>query len=262
MGRDDRLAGEEDCGDLILVADGDAACRSLIVALLRRVGHKTREAATGQEVLNLVESSRPALVLIDVELPGISGYETCRELRDRFGEEIPVVFVSETRVEAIDRIAGLLIGADDYIVKPFEPDELLGRVRLLLRRHNGNPARPEKGDAVSIDTLTARERQVLTLLSQGRSQREIAQEFFISPKTVATHIQRVLMKLNVHSRAQAVAFAHLHGLPARLAPKAPQGRTRTQGRRLTINGLYVAAHVLDIFVWAKSGPHCRRRASR
>jgi len=140
----------------------------------------------------------------------MSGYETCHELRSRYGDTLPLVFLSGTRVEALDRVAGLLIGADDYIVKPFDPGELLARARLLLRR-NGNGLKQRNGHTPGLESLTAREREVLDLLAQGRSQDEIAQELFITPKTVATHIQRVLAKLDVHSRAQAVAVALRQG---------------------------------------------------
>ena len=109
-------------------------------------------------------------------------------------------------MEPIDRVAGLLIGADDYIVKPFDPGEFLARVRSLLRRNNSNDDRPFS-DRPGLDALTDRERQVLDLLAEGRSQDEIASALFITPKTVATHIQRVLGKLGVHSRAQAVSYA-------------------------------------------------------
>jgi DNA-binding NarL/FixJ family response regulator len=177
--------------------------------LFGRVGLTTREATTGFDALELAEHNRPSLVLLDVELPGMSGYETCHELRSLYGETLPLVLLSGTRVDALDRIAGLLIGADDYIVKPFDPGELLARARLLLRR-NGNDLERRHGLPPSLGALTPREREVLDLLALGRSQDEIAQELFITPKTVATHLQRILSKLGVHSRAQAVAFALRH----------------------------------------------------
>lgn len=219
------LGRETGCGVPVLVADGDSQSRALIAALLERIGSTPYEAATGPEALALAGSVRPALVLLDVELPGISGYEVCHELRDRFGDTLSLVFVSG-RAEPLDRVAGLLIGADDYIVKPFDPDELLVRVRALLRRHDGHNNRDEEpredGDS-PLATLTLREREVLALLAQGRNQGELALELVISSKTVATHIQRVLTKLGVHSRAQAVAVAYREGLvegdvkPRRLA---------------------------------------------
>jgi DNA-binding NarL/FixJ family response regulator len=188
--------------DWILVVDDDAACRTLLSSLLGRVGFGTREAATGSEALAAVASERPAAVILDVELPGISGYEVCRELRDRFGQELPIVFVSGTRVESFDRAAGIMLGADDYVVKPFDPDELLARVRRLAS-HAGRRESARGGH-----DLTRREREVLGLLASGNAQEEIANRLFITSNTVATHIQRILGKLGVHSRAQAVALAH------------------------------------------------------
>jgi len=194
----------------VLVVEDDDACRSLIVALLDRIGCAVEEASSGDEALAAAKATRPALVVLDVAIPGVTGYEVCQELRDAFGHSLPIVFVSGTRVETQDRVAGLLIGADDYIVKPFDPDELLARVRRLLLRSsrsvNGTDRRRASSDGLAA--LTPREREVLGLLSRGSDQQEIAATLFISPKTVATHIQHLLAKLNVHSRAQAVAFAH------------------------------------------------------
>jgi len=160
-------------------------------------------------------------VLLDVCLPGVSGYEICRELRDRFGDSLGIIFVSGERVDSIDRVSGLLIGADDYVVKPFDPDELLARVRTVLRRvarpsANGNGNRNGKtpARAVADAELTPRELEVLQLLSEGLTQPQIASRLVISPRTVGTHIQNLLGKLDVHSRAQAVALAHRVGLVA------------------------------------------------
>jgi len=190
----------------ILVVDDDTTLRELMRTVLERAGFAVSEASSGDEALAL--ELAPDAALLDVRLPGISGYEVCRELRIRFGNELPIVFMSGTRTESLDRVAGLLIGADDYLVKPFEPDELLARLRSLLRR------RAEKvGIAPSVDmNLTDREHEVLGLLAEGHTQREIARQLVISDKTVATHIQRILAKLGVHTRAQAVAVAYQTGL--------------------------------------------------
>jgi DNA-binding NarL/FixJ family response regulator len=196
----------------VLVVDCDGDSRALIAALLERIGCTPHEVGTGEDALRLAESVRPELVVLEVALPGLSGYEVCRELRDRFGEDLSLVFVSGTRVEQLDRIAGLLIGANDYIVKPFDPEELLARMRALLRRANHDRDSRKSGNGESdFAALTHREREVLALLAQGHSQGEIAGQLFISSNTVATHLQRVLSKLGVHSRAQAVALAHQHG---------------------------------------------------
>jgi DNA-binding NarL/FixJ family response regulator len=164
---------------------------------------------------NLLESAdrlRPRLVLTEVNLPEVSSYEVCHELHDRYGDEISLIFLSADRTEPYDRVAGLLLGAVDYIVKPFDPDELLARVRSALRRLGTPRPRDRGAPSAPWNTLTARELEVLNLLSRGLNQVEIASKLVISPKTVGTHIQRVLTKLGVHSRAQAVALAHEQGL--------------------------------------------------
>src|SRR5207248_4867867 len=155
-------------------------------------------AECGEEALAFAELERPDAALLDVNLPGICGYEICAALRRRYRDELAIVFVSGERVESFDRVAGLLVGADDYIVKPFAPDELLARLRAALRR-----LEPNAGVA---PLLTPREREVLTLLAEGLEQNEIAERLVISPKTVGSHIERILGKLGVRSRAQAVAF--------------------------------------------------------
>jgi DNA-binding NarL/FixJ family response regulator len=178
----------------------------MLSELLAVVGHPVVQAATGADALALARLNGPALVLLDVNLPDISGYEVCRELRDTFGDQLPILFLSGARTESYDRAGGLLLGGDDYLVKPFAHDELLARVRRLLARSMVNNDQSRRYD------LTPRELEVLMHLAAGRDQAWIAQELVISEKTIATHIQRVLSKLGVHSRAEAVAFAHRHAI--------------------------------------------------
>jgi DNA-binding NarL/FixJ family response regulator len=156
------------------------------------------------------------LAIVEVELPGSSsGLELLRELHVRFGDDLPVILVSAERATPLDRVAGLLLGADDYLVKPFDSGELRARMRRSLRRRrstngNGNGSLPpERGPQPS---LSPRELEILTLLTEGRTQTQIAAALVISPKTVATHIQHLLAKLGVNSRAQAVAAAYRRGL--------------------------------------------------
>ena len=202
------MGGFPGCGAPALIADGDAACRARVAGLVECLGFVPYEAATGIEAMQLADRLSPSLVVLEVTLEEITGYEVCRALRERYSDDVRIMFVAGARVEALDRVAGLLIGADDYVVKPFDSDELNARLRSLTRRHNGRPAAAPNG-RTNLDVLTPREREVIALLARGRGQNEIAQELFISVKTVATHIQRVLGKLNVHSRAQAVAAYHL-----------------------------------------------------
>ncbi len=195
-----------DCGASILVIDPEDDHRRAVTQLLQRVGFSTREEATAAGGMLVARDERPALVLLEVDLGDANGYELCRQLRDVYGEELPIIFLAGRRTETADRIAGLLIGADDYIVKPFSPDELVARIRRAMSRSSSMFAR--RLQPQSTYGLTSREREVLRLLALGLSQTAIARELFISPQTVATHIQRVLTKLGVHSRAEAVAFAH------------------------------------------------------
>jgi DNA-binding NarL/FixJ family response regulator len=204
-------------GEGVLVVDNDRLFRAFVREQLERAGFEVVEAEDGEAALEAAARRRPELVLLDVCLPGASGYEICRELRDRFGDSLGIIFVSGERIDSIDRVSGLLIGADDYVVKPFDPDELLARVRTVLRRvgrphSNGNGKTP--GRAVADAELTPRELEVLQLLAEGLTQPQIAGRLVISPRTVGTHIQNLLGKLDVHSRAQAVALAHRLGLVA------------------------------------------------
>ena len=192
----------------VFLVDDDEQYLELVRTVLERAGYRTTIACSGEEALALARSERPALVVLDVKLPGMAGYEVCRELKDVYGEAFPVIFVSGVRTEPFDRAAGLLVGADDYLVKPFEVDEFMARIRKHLA--------PEPLAAPQAETLTAaltpREREVLGLLADGLGQGEIADRLVITSKTVSTHIQHVLEKLGVHSRAQAVAVAHRYGL--------------------------------------------------
>ena len=122
----------------------------------------------------------------------------------------PVILVSARQTDAFDRTAGLMLGADDYVSKPLDPGELLARVKRSLRRaaqrqRTGTGTATATGDEDS--GLSPREREILGLLAEGRTQGQIAGDLVISSKTVATHIQHILSKLGVHTRAQAVALA-------------------------------------------------------
>jgi RNA polymerase sigma factor (sigma-70 family) len=191
----------------VLVVDDDPDFRALVRTLCERAGLRVEEAADVSGALLAAEEAPPNVVLLDVRLPGASGYEVYRELHDR-DPGLPIIFVSGDRVDAYDRTVGLLLGADDYIVKPFDPDEFIARVRRSIRRQKER--RPDHDDALA--ELTPREREVLALLASGRSSKEIARRLVISPRTVSTHVQHILAKLDVNNRARAIALAHRAGL--------------------------------------------------
>ena len=193
----------------ILVVDDDPSFCSLVAEVLKRAGYTPCIATTGEDALDCVRKSLPRLVILDVNLPGTSGYTVCNELRNTVGHHLPIIFVSGDRTESFDRVAGLLIGADDYLTKPFDPDELVARLERMLAR--ADYRRPKRRDADAFG-MTPRELEVLGLLVDGLSQPEIAERLYLSPKTVGTHIQRILGKMGVGSRTQAVALAAREGL--------------------------------------------------
>lgn len=198
----------------ILVVDPDDDVREQIRTALDHLGYVLVEASTGEEALEAASASPPQLVVLDVCLPGISGYEVCRALRDEFGERLPIIFVSGERTESFDRAAGFLIGGDDYLVKPLDLDEFVAHVR----RHLERPTRAFEGVGIK---LTKREVEVLQLITDGLSQAEIARRLFVSPKTVGAHTERLFKKLGAHTRAQAVSLAYQHGLLERATERAP-----------------------------------------
>jgi two-component system nitrate/nitrite response regulator NarL len=188
---------------VVLVVDDDQRFREMVRAVLERAGFAVAAAADADAALAAVGEARPHLGLLEVELSGASGFELYQELRDRLGEGLPIIFVSGEQTDPHDRVAGLLLGADDYLVKPIDPDELIARVRRSLRPRSD----PAMGRAkLDLPTLTAREQEILALLAEGKSSAEIARELVISVRTVGTHVQHILGKLGVHTRAQAVAL--------------------------------------------------------
>jgi DNA-binding NarL/FixJ family response regulator len=198
---------EDQPPQLILIGDSDPAFRAFAGEALQRAGFSVIEADTGAAVLRRAESDSPVLALLDVQLPEVSGYEVLRELSDRYGDALPTILVSEERGETVDQVGGLLMGADDYLAKPCDADELVARIRRSVRR-----GRSAGINGAGARGLTPRESEILSLLAQGLAQGAIATRLVISPSTVATHIQHILVKLDVHSRAQAVALAHREGL--------------------------------------------------
>lgn len=188
----------------VLIVAKDSNFRAEVARGLSRAGESVIEAADGAEAM-AAAVARPAAVVIDVDLPDAHGFEVCRELRDLHGDDLPVIIVSDGSMTSHDCVAALLIGADDYLAKPVDSDELLARLRRLLARSRPSSGAPQAG-------LTAREAEVLRLLARGQVAVAIAEKLFISEKTVATHLQHVMVKLGVHSRAQAVAEAYRLGL--------------------------------------------------
>src|SRR5512135_2101923 len=190
----------------VILALWNPADSEALRGFLTATGYDVREAEDARAALELA-STEPAAVLLDLDWAQASALLTCKLLRERLGEALPIVFMSSDKHDVTDRVAGLLLGADEYLVKPLDPNELVARIRRLAVRSTSDGSDASNPGPVDFDGLglTAREREVITLLIQGLTQKEIARTLVISSNTVGTHIQRILLKLGVHTRAQAVA---------------------------------------------------------
>jgi DNA-binding response OmpR family regulator len=129
------VAGET---QTILVVEDEQAIASFVAAYLRKDGFTVRMTASGREALSLVSSEAPSLVILDLMLPDLDGMEVCRRIRAT--STLPVLMLT-ARDDDLDKIAGLEVGADDYLTKPFNPRELVARVRAILRRSAGKKQR-------------------------------------------------------------------------------------------------------------------------
>jgi DNA-binding response OmpR family regulator len=195
---------------LVVIGDTDADLRKHAADALRRAGFEAVEVDTGVAALDASRAAGVELVILEIEFPDMSGYEVCRKLRTEYGDRLPIFFVSATRTEPIDRVAGLLIGGDDFIAKPFDVNELVARAQRVIKRTLAAPARVEPAN--DAPRLTRRELEVLHLLARGHRQKEVSSLLSISSKTVGTHIQNLIRKFGVHSRAELVAQAYLNGV--------------------------------------------------
>ncbi|WP_367875145.1 response regulator transcription factor [Luteolibacter sp. Populi] len=167
---------------IVLVAEDDPVTREALAELLQGEGHRVLAAKDGREALEMWAAHRPGLVLLDIMMPGASGYEVCRSIR-REDRRTPVLFLS-AKSEEVDVVLGLELGADDFLRKPFGKHELLARVRAVLRRHE----EPQGGAAIEFGPwqvwpkrllarrgeaeveLSVREVKVLSLLARRRGE--------------------------------------------------------------------------------------------
>jgi len=135
-------------GAKVLVVDDEREIVKVVRAYLEQAGFRTAAAFDGQEALNVFRHERPDLVILDLNLPTIDGLTVCRAIRKT--SEAPIIMLT-ARVEETDRLIGLELGADDYVVKPFSPREIVARVRAVLRRAQATPAAPQ---TLTVGNLT------------------------------------------------------------------------------------------------------------
>ncbi|MEJ2417667.1 MAG: response regulator transcription factor [Exilibacterium sp.] len=127
----------------ILVVDDDQDIRSLLSQLLEAEGYLSLTAKDGDEMFARLAQTMPDLILLDIMLPGRDGFELCRQLRS--DPEMPPVIILSAKDEEVDRVVGLELGADDYVVKPFSRRELIARIKAVLRRARLSPSRVSRG---------------------------------------------------------------------------------------------------------------------
>jgi DNA-binding response OmpR family regulator len=201
----------------VLVVDDEPTVREVVVGYLRRDGHEVCEAGDGESALRLLRNVSPDLVVLDLMLPGASGFDLLRHVRAT--SDVPVIMLT-ARSEEEDRIAGLELGADDYVVKPFSPRELAARVNGVLRRAapRVGPAQRMEFDGLVIDPpsrevwldgalveMTPKEFDVLAFLAasprQVFSRAELLEQVWHSspewqdPATVTVHVRRIRNKI-------------------------------------------------------------------
>ncbi len=148
----------------ILVADDDLASVKLTAFLLEDAGYRVLRAYDGPAIMQAVEQNQPDLVLLDVTMPKVNGFDICRQIRRT--SDVPIIFISGNG-QLADRVTGLQIGGDDYLVKPFEPAELLARVEAVLRRRNSEMVTPVSRITQGPITLDPIEHRVM--FSDGKS---------------------------------------------------------------------------------------------
>lgn len=203
----------------ILIVEDDRHILTGLVDILATEGYKTVIARDGKEALAQVKDKEPDLIILDIMIPKLSGFEVCRELR-KSGANIPIIILSAKAQES-DKVLGLELGADDYVTKPFSPRELMVRVKAVLRRAEGSGQTGSlySFDDVKIDfkkyqvlkadkevKLTAAEFKILKLLIDGRgepvSRHKILAEIWtdedVTTRTVDTHIWNLREKLETN----------------------------------------------------------------
>lgn len=202
----------------ILVVDDEPQILKVLQAYLEKDGYQVVSAMDGKQALEVFSREDPTFVILDLNLPGLDGLEVCREMRR--SSSVPIMMLT-ARVEEVDKLIGLELGADDYVVKPFSPREVVARVKTILKRVNAGTL---KGEIIQAGNLTINLGQHTVNLN-GRLIELTPTEFQILV-TLATNPKRVFSRLQIMEHAQGDAFegyertidAHIKNLRIKLEP--------------------------------------------
>jgi two-component system alkaline phosphatase synthesis response regulator PhoP len=209
---------------LILVVEDEMDLSRVLRDYLERAGYRVETAHDGPSAVSRFQHSRPELVLLDLNLPGMDGLEVARVMRRE--RDVPIIMVT-ARVEETDRLVGLELGADDYITKPFSPREVVARVRAVLRRARGEPQQPEILRAADVEIDMVRHRALVA----GEAVELTPTEFNLLA-VLARYPGKVFRRLELLEATQGDAFegyertidAHIKNLRAKIEadPKKPR----------------------------------------
>jgi len=206
----------------ILIVDDDSTLRAALTRYLKDRGFLVRNASSGREGFDSFTQETPDLIVSDVVMPEMDGFELCTRVRESgSGRLVPFIFLSG-RCDLEDRIQGHSIGADDYLVKPFHPRELIAKIEAQLARasriHSEIKRALKQPSAGQIPLepkgplpLTPAEEKVFWEVVQGFTNKKIGDRLFISPRTVQTHLSNILSKLSLENRSQLIRYAFENG---------------------------------------------------
>lgn len=198
----------------LLLIDDDPNLILLVKDYLEFRGYKVVTAGNGREALEVLETLVPDMIICDVMMPEMDGYAFVKQVRENLETEwIPILFLS-AKGQSQDRVKGLNTGADVYMVKPFEPEELVAQVESSLKQASRLIKQQVKGGGnglvmkVPFDVeLTPTELRVVQFVARGMANREIADELQVSQRTVESHVSNMLGKTGLHNRTELARWA-------------------------------------------------------
>ena len=206
----DSTAGDQ---KQLLLIDDDPNLILLVKDYLEFRGYAVNTAGNGREALDMLDATAPDMIICDVMMPEMNGYAFVKQVRENPDTEwIPILFLS-AKGQSQDRVKGLNTGADVYMVKPFEPEELVAQVESSLKQASRLTKQQIKGNGgpaiqVPFDVeLTPTELRVVQFVARGMANREIADELQVSQRTIESHVSNMLGKTGLHNRTELARWA-------------------------------------------------------